>query len=462
MKRKVIIIGSGIGGLVTGYLLAKQGDQVSIFEHDQHPGGSLQSFYRDGIRFDTGFHFVGGLAEGGPLYPFFKKLDLLSLSWKPLNGHEIWIGNQCYFVPTGKDAWLNYMINKFPQQEENLKKFLKVCEDVVRCPFSETMPYWEINAWEWLCETIDDPLLRDILSGSSLIVELHKDTLPLFAYAETIYSYIYSSHRLVEGGQNIINHLLNYIISKGGEIHCSTTITGITEENGVVTGVLLQDGSKFEADIVVSAIHPAETMNLLQENTSMRKIYKTRIGKLKDSLGCFIGNIKLKEGILNLQDLPIYVHKAGSDIWSYNGLSIEHMLIHSYPEQNALDFIVPISWDRFKKWDGTKVGRRGVDYENLKQDLMNQCIELAENAIPNLREAIDEVWTSTPLTWKNYLLAHNGTTYGIRKDCNSPEATILLPRTPLQGLYLTGQSIILHGIMGTTISAFITAEFLKH
>lgn len=461
MKRKVIIIGSGIGGLVTGYLLSKQGDQVIMLEHDKRPGGGLQSFYRDGIRFDTGFHFVGGLAEGGPLHPFFKNLDLLSLPWKPLDGQEIWIGEQCYTLPTGADAWLKYLTEKFPNQEKNLRTFLKVCKEVIECPFSETMPYWERNAWDWLCETIDDPLLREVLSGSSMIVELNKKTLPLFAFAEITYSYIHSSHRMVEGGQPIIDHLLGYILSNGGEIHCSSTVSRIVEEDKKAIGVQLQDGAVINADLIVSAIHPAETMNLLSDNSSMRKIYKTRIGKLKDSLGCFTGNIKLKPGIINMRDMPVYVHRKGTKVWSYNDSAVDHVLVHFYPEQDALDFIVPISWDKFKQWEGTPVGHRGEDYEQLKSDILNQCIDLAETAIPNLRDAVEDSWASTPLTWRNYFLSHNGTSYGVCKDCNSPETTLLLPRTPLQGLYLTGQSIILHGIMGTTISGFITAEFLK-
>lgn len=461
MKRKVIIIGSGIGGLVTGYLLAKQGDKVTILEHDKRPGGCLQSFYRDGIRFDTGFHFIGGLAEGGPLHNFFKDLGLLSLPWQPLEGQEIWVGDTCYIVPTGKEAWQNYLTEKFPHQKENLKKFIEVCEKVIECPFSETMPYWKKNAWEWLCETIDDPDLRDVVSGSSMIMELNKETLPLFAFAEIVYSYIHSSCRLVDGGALVIDHLLEYIQSHDGEIHCSSTVTRILETDSKVVGVKLQDGTVYDADIVVSAIHPAETLNLLKEDTSMRKIYRRRIEKMKDSLGCFTANIKLKKDIVNLRERPIYVHRKGVDIWSYSNSPIDHILIHCYPEQNALDFIVPISWDCFKQWDGTTVGHRGADYEKYKAEVLEQCFELAEIAVPGIHEAIDEVWTSSPLTWKNYFLSHNGTAYGVCKDCNAPEATLLLPRTPLQGLYLTGQSIILHGIMGTTISAFITAEFLK-
>ena len=460
MSRKTVVIGSGLGGLVSAFLLARQGEAVTILENDKRPGGSMQSFWRDGIRFDTGLHYVGGMAEGGPLYPFFKDLGLTELPWQELDGQEIWVGEECYVLPTGEKEWLEYLINKFPHQEENLKVFLEKCREVVSCPFDQTTEYWGQSAWEWLSETITDERLRDVLSGTSLIIELNRETLPLFAYAEIVYSYIHSSHRLVEGGQPIVDYLLKGIHEAGGEVRCNATVTRILEEDGHVTGVMLKDGTVIDADIVLSAIHPVETMKMLGVDSSMRKVYRRRIERLQDAMGCFTANFKLKPGMVEMRDRPIYVHAEGSDFWNYDAPPVNHLLVHFYPEQNAMDFIVPMSWANVEKWDGTTVGHRGEDYVAFKQEMMEACINLAEMAVPGLRNAIEGSWTSTPLTWKTYFRAHNGTAYGVMKDWRSPETTLLLPKTPLSGLYLTGQSLILHGIMGTTISGFISAEFL--
>lgn len=460
MKRNIVVIGSGLGGLVSSYLLTREGDHVTILERDKRPGGCLQSFCRDGINFDTGFHFVGGMSEGGPLYRFFRDLDLFGLPWQELDGQEIWCGDKCYSIPTGKERWLRYMTSEFPHQRANLEQFVKTCEEIAHCPFDKTLPYWEINAWDWLCRTIDDPRLRDVLSGSSLIIQLDRETLPLFAFGEIVYSYIFSSHRLAGGGKPLIDHFLNYIL-KTGEIHCSSTVTQILEQDGHVSGVRTEDGTFYPADIVLSSIHPALTMGLLADDSSIRKVYRRRLTKLNNSMGCFTANLKLKRGMVEMKDRPVYVHRDGSDFWKFDTDTINHELIHFYPGQDALDFITPLSWNRVSRWQNTSVGRRGSDYEEYKASLLNQCIELAENAIPGLSQAIDVSWSSTPLTWRDYFGSLNGTAYGVCKDFKSPEGTILLPRTPLHGLYLTGQSSILHGIMGTTISGFISVESLK-
>ena len=75
-KKDVIIAGSGLGGLVCGYILAKNGYHVSIFEKNQQIGGCLQTFVRKGVKFDTGMHYIGSLDEGQLMHRLFKYLNL--------------------------------------------------------------------------------------------------------------------------------------------------------------------------------------------------------------------------------------------------------------------------------------------------------------------------------------------------------------------------------------------------
>ncbi|MDD5260207.1 MAG: FAD-dependent oxidoreductase, partial [bacterium] len=52
--KKIAIIGAGIGGLVSGNLLAKKGHQVTIFESHSSPGGYTAGFWRNGFYFESG------------------------------------------------------------------------------------------------------------------------------------------------------------------------------------------------------------------------------------------------------------------------------------------------------------------------------------------------------------------------------------------------------------------------
>ena len=60
----ILIIGSGLGGLVCAYILSKNGYKVAVLEKNAQIGGCLQTFKRFGLSFDTGMHYIGSMQEG--------------------------------------------------------------------------------------------------------------------------------------------------------------------------------------------------------------------------------------------------------------------------------------------------------------------------------------------------------------------------------------------------------------
>ena len=77
MTQKVVIIGSGIGGLMCGAILAKAGYSVTILEMNKQIGGTLQTYVRERHIFDSGVHYVGGLDKGQTLYKIFDYLGIM-------------------------------------------------------------------------------------------------------------------------------------------------------------------------------------------------------------------------------------------------------------------------------------------------------------------------------------------------------------------------------------------------
>lgn len=73
----VVIAGSGLGGLVSALILAKEGHSVCVLEKNNQYGGNLQTFVRDKTIFDTGVHYISGLSEGQNLYQYFKYLGIM-------------------------------------------------------------------------------------------------------------------------------------------------------------------------------------------------------------------------------------------------------------------------------------------------------------------------------------------------------------------------------------------------
>src|SRR5690606_16270052 len=100
---------------------------------------------------------------------------------------------------------------------------------------------------------------------------------------------------------------------------------------------------------------------------------------------------------------------------------------------------------------------RGERYEQFKKEKEELMIQRLEKRFPSIRSSILNVYSSTPLTYKDYLGNPEGELYGVIKDFNSPESSIVNTRTKVKNLYLTGQNIVFHGILGATVGAFVTS-----
>lgn len=480
MKRNsVIIIGAGLGGLECGYILAKNGMKVTVLERETQVGGCLQTFRRGAALFDTGFHYVGALDEGEALHTLFSYFDLMGLPWKRLDEDcfdEVVIGEEAFAFANKHQRFYERMSARFPKEREGLMKYVNFIQQVGNHIFDSfhvqndgafTDSLFACSAYDFLNETIKDPLLRKVLSGTSLKMELNASTLPLYTFAQINDSFIRSAWRLKGGGMQIAAKLAKDIQTMGGEVKTWATVTYIKEEDGRVVGVTVNNEDYMEADWIISSAHPAYTVSLVGESKKMRRIYRNRIASLDNSFGMFTANIRLKPGMLPYLNRNIYVHRSDADLWNVNTLNTESVLVnYSVPEEYSstavnIDLLTPMSWNEVKKWADYPVGRRGDDYVAYKEAKAEECIRLVERHLPELRGAIDRIFTSTPLSYHSYISSAEGCAYGIRKDYNHPMFTVLTPRTPIPNLLQTGQSLNLHGILGVSMTSFFTcAEIL--
>jgi all-trans-retinol 13,14-reductase len=99
---------------------------------------------------------------------------------------------------------------------------------------------------------------------------------------------------------------------------------------------------------------------------------------------------------------------------------------------------------------------RGKTYDDFKQQKAEKLIELVQLKFPNLKDCIKSYYTATPLSYRDYIGNDDGSMYGIVKDYSNPLKTFISPRTKLPNLYLTGQNLNLHGILGATMSGLVT------
>lgn len=478
MKYDVIIIGSGLGGLECAHILSKAGKRVLVLEKEAQPGGCVQSYRRNGLTFDTGFHYVGGLEEGQSLYAAFSMLGLMALPWKKLDDafDRILIGEEEFSFMQGYESFRENLQLYFPHEREALQQYVQLLKQTEQTqlellnPESASVPLalFETGAWQYLTHTFHNSMLINVLSATSLKMELRKETLPLFTFLHGNASFIESSWRLKGPGSLIAGSLIQDIREQGGEIICRAKVEELIEKNGELTCARCSNGQVYEGECFISDVHPAVTCSWIKPAESLRSIYRRRIGALENTFGMLTVSLVIKPHVMKYFNWNQYVYRR-ADVWTFyqDAISINGLLITARPPEDEseylrqIDLLTPLTWDKCMRWAQSSIGHRGQDYQEMKQRLADECMELAARFIPNLKKMVEQVYVSTPLTYRDYTGTPEGAAYGIRKDYRNPMMTVLSPRTPLPNLLLTGQNLVLHGIHGVTMTAMYTcAEIL--
>ena len=420
----------------------------------------MQSYHRDGFSFDTGFHYVGGLAEGQSLHGVFSHLGLMDLPWVRLDAEGfdlVTIGHQTFPMAEGYDHFAETLSEYFPKEKDALRQYVNLMRNLP--PLEKIGP---INAYDWLTSLFHDPLLINVLSGSAMKMELHRESLPLFTFAHGMSSYISSSWRLRGGGHQLVRSLVSDIQRLGGKVICRAEVNRLVEKDGRVVAAGCPGGRVYEGDVFISDVHPQVTFEWLGDSKLLKPTFRRRINALENSFGMFTVSLVLKEGALPYFNHNKYIYKQ-PDVWTFHsdtgsigGVMVSCRVPESGSDARQIDLMTPVSWKLFEPWSDTTVGHRDETYEMLKNHLADECIRLAERGVPGLHGMVEKRYTNTPLTYRDYTLTPCGSAYGVRKDYRNPLLTMLSPRTPIPNLLLTGQNLILHGVEGVTRTALMT------
>jgi len=462
----VVVIGSGLGGLICARQLAQRGRSVVVLERQRVPGGCLQSYQRGEMVFDTGLHYIGGLDEGQPLHDAFETLGLLGLPWKRLdtNGFDqVTIGRQTFPLAEGFDRFADTLSRFFPQERDAMGEFVSMLRHL---PSMEES--CQVNAYNYLTSLFHDPLLINVISSTAMRMELRRESLPLFTFAHCMSSYIQSSWRLKGGGHLIVDSLINDIKAAGGKICCQAEVKELKDQGGRIVAAKCPNGRTFEGRIFISDVHPQLTFSWLKDSYLLKGLFRRRINALENTFGMFTVSLVIKPNTIPYFNHNKYVYRK-PNVWTFSedvggvgGVMVSARVPeHGETYVRLLDLLTPMPWSLCKPWEDTTVGRRGQIYELQKEHLTDECIRLAERVIPGLHDMVEKAFTSTPLTWRDYTLSPSGSAFGVRKDCRKPMLTILSSKTPVPNLFLTGQSLVMHGVEGVTKTAFSTIEIIN-
>jgi carotene isomerase len=464
----VIVIGSGIGGLVAGALLAHAGKRVMICESHSVAGGAAQGFCRQGFHFDTGPSFYCGLTNPHSLNPLRQVLAILgetleTVAYEPLGHYHfpeftlpIYSESQRYqqaiasITPTGAQQFAEFerrLLNLYDALKEIPILKLRADWQLI----FNLLPHWPAllkllpqlgiiqgSVGQVMDQTVQDPQVRRLIDLECFLLSGLKaegTIAPEVAFMLGERSR-FGVEYPVGGSVAIINALVRGLERFGGHLKLNAHVDKILVESGKVTGIKLRRGEILQAPIVISNATIWDTYTQLLDAENLppachREALETPA--VESFMHLHLG-IRA-DGLENLTGHHVVVHDSQQDItlpgntcmisiptiWDVGLAPAGHHLIHAY------------TLEPFAGW------QRDEHYKTRKQQRAQTLYRAVERLIPDLKDRIILELIGTPLTHARYLRRYQGT-YGPAIAAG----TGMFPscHTPIAGLYRVGDSTL--------------------
>ena len=461
-----VVVGAGLGGLVAGAKLAREGHSVLLLEQHSVPGGCATIFQRPGFTFEVSLHEIEGFDEHDVKRPILEELGVLDeLSFEPIpEFYNYCRGDDKLLVPHGQDDVLERLQSAFPEEATALEQFFSILWEIreslgsvsmsqsISFPALLLFPVRHRTFFKYRNTSLGE-LLDDLFTNEELKLALtanlgyyHDDpysmSLAYFAVAQG--GYLTGGGYYIKGGsQALSDHLANDIVAHGGTVKTERRVTDILVADGRVTGVRHErsrpgtvnetglEATQESADYVVAnaplplvadELLPLEYGEQLSEQfdewtvaPSLTTLY-LGFDTPPSELGCnHYSTVMVPADVTSLADNVRALHGSyGRRTLSFVDYSqIDAGLVESKKAVGSLTTI-----DYLSEWEGLT----NTEYREKKQRVTEVLLRRLEDQFPELPAAVSHAELATPKTIRRYTLNPEGTAYGFAQ---TPEQSLL-------------------------------------
>jgi phytoene desaturase len=480
-----VVVGSGIGGLTAGGLLAKAGLDVLVVERHDRVGGYSHAFRRGGYLFDSAVHLVGGAEPvafegGGILHQLLSAVgvrDRVEFERIEPCYAALYPGRELH-VPSGLQEFIATHAEAFPGERKGLRQIVQECLNLrqetrrvaelsgpvelmrMRDRFPTLLRYRRATLAQILDHHLDSPQLKSALGTLWPYLGLPPSKLSFLYFAAMLMSYVADGAYYCRGSfQRLADALSHAIRSAGGEVLLRSSVRRILVEDGRARGVVLENGQRIASDIVISNADARQTIHELVGAQAFPPSFLQVLERLRPSLSAFV--------VYVATDLPIAPETTAHETFFFP--TWDHDASHASCQTDRptwLTVTVPSLVDPRLAPSGehllvltTLVRHDATDWRTAKEPMTAHLVGLAGRVVPGLSEHLRFVEAASPRTMERYTRNSDGAVYGWELSPAQVGPGRLATQLPVEGLYLVGHwTQPGGGIVGVATSGVHTAQ----
>ncbi len=485
----VIVIGSGMGGMTTAAALSRLEHKVLLLEQAQTIGGLTHAFSRDGFTWDVGLHYCGTFGHDQPAGRILDWLSGGTIEFRSVgtvydtlhfpDGFEISVGRPAA-------AYKMELKDRFPDNVAEIDAYFEAvlsaeeaghmvgAERAMPEPFRSVHHWWnkrKIQRWcsrtsgEVIAELITDPKLAAVLSAQWGTYGGKPKEASFAVHATIMGHYLEGAAYPVGGAAAIAKGLVPVIEAAGGSARAGTPVSEILLEDSKAVGVRTSSGEEFRAPVIVSAIGAGETVKHLLPEEIREQDWAREIATFKPSI-ChfevflgFEGDIA-RHGATRSNHWFYESWDTNDAIWAAADGGPIPMMFASFPSlkdpthdpgpsnRHTGEMLVWADWSSVAEFAAGGAEERAGEWAAFKQSIEAKMMGFFVEKFPALAPLVAYRELGTPLATASFTGHEKGGFYGVETTPRRMLSDALNARTPVHGLFLTGQDVMTPGIAG--------------
>ena len=495
-----IVIGSGIGGLTTGSILATLGrKRVLVLERHMVLGGFTHEFRRPGgLRWDVGVHYVGDLHAGATGRAVFDYVSRGRLRWSRMaEPFERFVYPDFTFEVNGDEQrYRADLVARFPEERVAIERYFRDLKRVsawgLRRFIAGTLPQSLRGPMRWLTSrssavplsttrdyldrNFRDPKLKALLVSQWRDYGLTPDRSAFLMHAVIASHYLKGGYYPVGGASAIAQSIVPVIESAGGRALVRREVKRILIDGGRAVGVeaIHRKGGQ---DRLERYLAPVVISNAGAWNTYARLLPREQRDPAVEAMESLGPAPTATSLYLSFRESPEKLGFRGENYWisqdyEHDGERESDDALRGQPSGCYLSFpslkdpeatahtaeiLVLPAYDAFKRWADRPWKQRGEEYEALKARMAAGMLDLVDRHFPGFRDLVDYSELSTPLSVEHFTACPRGAIYGLPGTPERFRQAWLGVHTPVKNVLMAGSDVYVHGVMGAAMGGVAAA-----